>query len=90
MLIGLVASLSESPSVGHVALALSDPEAVPDRLRGNDGVSTLAIPPSFPLAERTLSRLTRGGYTGSSAPTANSPSLAATARRSIPFMMCWI
>lgn len=62
MLIGLVASLSESPSVGHVTLALCDPGAVPDRLRGNDRVSSLAIPPSFLRAEKTLSHMTRGGY----------------------------
>lgn len=62
MLIGLVASLSESTSIGKIVLALPDKNALPDALKGHERIASMKTPPSFLDAEWTLSQRTRRGY----------------------------
>lgn len=63
MLAGCVDALAASPLQPALTLAVTDEEAIPERLRDREGITGIKLPGMFLKSERALSGLTRGGFT---------------------------
>lgn len=62
MLAGCIDALAASPLQPALTLAVTDEEAIPERLRDRKGITYIKLPGTFLKSERALSGLTREGF----------------------------